>query len=88
MMNKNFTIKKNDNEEVMYEIIVMYKDENTNKQYMIYTDGLENEEGSLNLFSSLFEEKNGEIIPIEIKDEADKEIIEEIMAQLVIEEIE
>lgn len=87
-MNKTFTIKKNEKEEVMYEVIVMYKDENTKKQYMIYTDGLENEEGTLNLFSSLFEERNGEIIPIEIKDEIDKEIIDEIMAQLVIEEVE
>lgn len=87
-MNQTFTKKKNNQEEILYEIIVTYHDEKTKKNYMIYTDGLENEEGTLNLYASLFEEQKGEIIPIEITEQEDKQIADEIRNQLVIEEIE
>ena len=87
-MNSTFTKKKNDREEILYEIILTYQDEKTKKNYMIYTDGLENENGSLNLFGSLYQIEQENILPIEISSLEDQKIIDEILSQLVVEEIE
>lgn len=74
-----FTIVNDNNEEVKCEILFTYCDENTGKNYIVYTDNTLDEDGSTKVFASIFnpEDENPILLPIETEEEW--EMIERIL---------
>ena len=82
---EKITIKatNKDGKPAEYDAIAKYTDEETKKNYILYTDNSLNEEGSLNVYSSLYEEPNGKMKLIEIIDEEDIEIAQQMLDQIL-----
>lgn len=70
------------NKETIYEVIATYHDENTNKNYVIYTDKSVDKERKLNIFYSLYELKDNEIILIETNDLEDQKVGLELIKKI------
>jgi len=62
----NFKIYEN-GKEIECEIITTFKDENSDINYIVYTDGTKDEEGDLEIYASRFvlEDNNFILVPIE-----------------------
>ncbi|HHW69448.1 MAG TPA: DUF1292 domain-containing protein [Tenericutes bacterium] len=84
MSEERMTFKVIDNEgkEVECEVLFTFESEETNKNYMVYTDNTIDEEGNTRVYASIYnpEEEEPKLIPIE----TDKEwkIIETILDEL------
>ena len=68
--------------EIIYEVIATYHDDNTNKNYVVYTDKSINKDRKLNIFYSLYGLKNNEIILVETSDIEDKKIGLELIKKI------
>lgn len=68
--------------EIIYEVIATYHDDNTNKNYVVYTDKSINKDRKLNIFYSLYELKNNKIILVETSDIEDKKIGLELIKKI------
>ena len=55
--------------EVEYEILSAFKLEKTDKNYIVYTDNNKDEEGSLNIYASIYYPKNNKLDSIETEEE-------------------
>ena len=70
---KENTIKMNiDGKEIQFDILYIFESLRTNKRYVIYTDNLKDINGNLNIYSSIYDNKN----LIDIVDENDWKEIE------------
>lgn len=59
---------------VIYEVIATYHDDDTNKDYVVYTDKQTNENNNLNLFYSLYSCENNTMKLLETTEVEDKKI--------------
>ncbi len=77
-----FKIFNDEGKEVECEVLFTFESEETNKNYMVYTDNTEDEEGNTKVYASIYnpEEENPTLQPIE----TDKEwtIIETILSEI------
>lgn len=68
---------------VIYEVVATVKDEDTGKDYVVFHNKTKKD---FTLSCTLYEKENGQIIPIKITEQEDKEtaldIINEVMKQL------
>ncbi len=68
------------------EVIATYKDNETNKNFIIYTDNTYNKDNKLNIYSSLYILKKEGLKLIEIKESSDKitslNIIKEVIKDI------
>ncbi len=56
--------------EVAYEILCAFKLEKTGKNYVVYTDNTNDEDGNLNVFASIYyPQDNSKLDPIETEEE-------------------
>lgn len=69
-----FIVTNSKGEKIPYYIIATYNDENTKKDYIVYTDGKLNSEKKLNVYYSLYKEINDSIKLIDIVNPGDKKI--------------
>ena len=67
---------------VSCEVIATYFDENTSKNYIIYTDNTKNEKQELNVYYGLYEIVDNKFIVKEITSLEDKKIILEILDEI------
>ena len=69
-------------EEVEYDILFTFNDENTGKSYIVYTDNISDESGNVPVRASAFYPSKGaqELVPITTKEEW--ETIESILKSL------
>ncbi len=81
MENKNnkFVVLNKDGEKVECEVLFTFESEETNKNYIVYTDNTKDSKGNIRVFASIYDpnDENGELLPIE----SDKEwnIVEAIL---------
>jgi uncharacterized protein YrzB (UPF0473 family) len=77
-------------EEVTYEVLVSFQLEETGKDYVVYTDGSQDEEGNTKIYASIWhpEMKDQKMEPIETDKEWEviQTIIDEISASVQEEE--
>ena len=66
-------VTENDKEKI-YEVIATYCDEKRNKNFVVYTDKGVNKERKLNIFYSLYELKDNEILLVETNDLEDQKV--------------
>lgn len=76
-------IKVIDGKEKVCDVIATYKDDNTNKNYIIYTDRSISKDNKINIFYSLYEKVDNNIKLITIKDIEDKKICLNIINELI-----
>jgi uncharacterized protein YrzB (UPF0473 family) len=83
MEDKNkFTVLDENGEEVTCEILFTFNSEETNKDYMVYTDNTTDSEGNVKVYASIYDPKatNTELIPIET--DREWKIIETILESI------
>ena len=73
----SFTIIKN-NKPVKYDILLTFKDDNTNKNYMIYTDYQTNQKKEILIYSAIYNPDNLNELQ-EITDEKELKEIEKVI---------
>lgn len=82
-MNKNtFSMIDENGKEVVYDVLFTFESDETEKNYIVYTDNTKDEEGNIEVYASIYhpEDENGRLEAIE----TDKEwkIIETILETL------
>lgn len=68
---------------VSCEVIATYFDEDTNKNYIIYTDLTYNREHQLNVYYGLYEMKMGKMNVYPITSADDKKVISSVLKEIV-----
>lgn len=77
-----FTIVNDQGEEVECEILFTFDSDETKKNYIVYTDNTEDEDGSTRVYASIYDPtgENPSLIPIET--EKEWQVIENILASV------
>ena len=83
MKSMKFEITNNNGKKIICEVIATYHDDETNKDFIVYTDGSYNVNNKLNLFYSLYKEKDNAIELIDIISIEDKKIGLELIKELL-----
>ena len=78
----SFKITAEDGKEIECEVLFTFESDETNKNYIVYTDNTTDEEGNTKVYASIFNpyEENIDLIPIET--EKEWKIIETILNEL------
>lgn len=82
MEDLSFNINK-DGITVVCNVIATYHDDDTNKDYMVYTDNAFDENGKLNVYYSLYEKRDNSIRLISTTDAQDKKIGLELLKSII-----
>ena len=69
--------------DILYDVLATYYDDDTRKNYMVYTDKKYDENHQLKLYYSLYEEVDNNIKLIEINDIEDKKICLQLIQELM-----
>ena len=83
MEEKNtFTVLDEKGKEVTCEVLFTFESEETNKNYIVYTDNTTDDEGNIRVYASIFnpEAESTELIPIE--SEREWKIVETILESI------
>lgn len=82
-MKKNtFTLLDENGQEVVYDVLFTFESEQTNKNYIVYTDNSRDEEGNIEVYASIYypEDENGRLEAIET--DSEWKLIETILSTL------
>lgn len=77
---KTFVVLDKNGKEVVYEPLFTFESEETNKEYVVYTDNSKDESGNVRVFASIYNKKKdgtGELLPI--KTEKEWKVVETII---------
>lgn len=82
MEDSKFTLIDDKGNEITYDVLFTFESEETNKNYIAYTDNSKDEEGNVQVFASIYypDEKNTRLE--EIKTEKEWKIIETILSTI------
>lgn len=72
MEEKNaFTMINEEGKEVKYDVLFTFQSDETNKDYIVYTDNSKDEEGNIQVYASIYhpEDENTKLEPIETEKE-------------------
>lgn len=82
-MKKNtFTLLDENGQEVVYDVLFTFESDQTNKNYIVYTDNSKDEEGNIEVYASIYypDDENGRLEAIET--ESEWKLIETILSTL------
>ena len=82
MDENKFTLVGEDGKETTYDILLTYESVETNKNYIVYTDGSLDEEGNVQVFASIYDPNNKEAGLIPIETEQEWKLVETILNTL------
>ena len=77
-----FTIINDQGEEVECEILFTFDSDETKKNYIVYTDNTEDEEGSTRVYASIYDPTGEDPSLIPIETEKEWQVIENILASV------
>lgn len=66
-----------------YEVVATVHDNDTDKDYVVYTDKIIDKLKGVTLYCVLYHEENGELIPEKIIANADKEVAKELIMTIM-----
>ncbi len=80
-MNKENTFKVIDKEgkEIEFEVLFTFESNETNKNYMVYTDNSKDEKGNIRVFASVFNPSDEPLELLPVETEREWKIIETIL---------
>ena len=79
MDNNSFTMINENGEEVKYDVLFTFDNEETNKSYIAYTDNNFDEEGNISVYASVYDPNSEEMVLGEIKTDKEWKVIETIL---------
>jgi len=68
-----------DGKEITCDILLTFRDENNDINYIVYTDGTKDEEGDLEIYASRYIIKNNDFYLEEIKSESEWNLIDSML---------
>ena len=77
-----FTVCNNEGEEVKCELLLTFEDSTTGKNYIVYTDNTEDEEGNTRVYANQFDPNGNASSLLPIEDERMWTVIEEMLTEM------
>lgn len=83
-MNKENTFKiiEKDGKEIEFEILFTFESDETNKNYMVYTDNTTDEEGNTKVYASVFNPNAEPLELLPVETEREWKVIETIITSI------
>lgn len=76
-----FTVTDKNGKETEYEILFTFSSEDTNKDYIVYTDNEQDEDGLIKTYASTYTENDGMLKLTKIEDEKEWNTVEKLLEQ-------
>ena len=83
MKSMQFAIKDKSGRKIICEVIATYHDDETNKDYIVYTDKTLDENKKLKLYYSLYKQIDNNIKLIDVKDPEDKKVGLQLIKEII-----
>lgn len=77
-----FKVKDNDGKDVECEVLFTFESEETNKNYMVYTDNTTDAEGNVKVYASIYQPDQEPMVLEPIETEKEWKIIETILDEI------
>ena len=77
-MEMNFKVIE-DGKEIICDILLTFRDENNDINYIVYTDGTKDDAGDLEIYASRYVIKNNDFYLEEIKNESEWNLIDNML---------
>ena len=78
MENNSFTMLNEAGEEVKYDVLFTFDNEETNKSYIAYTDNTYDDDGNISVYASTYDPNSSEVILGKIETENEWKVVETI----------
>ena len=79
MENNSFTMLNEEGEEVKYDVLFTFDNEETNKSYIAYTDNTYDDDGNISVYASTYDPNSSEVILGKIETENEWKVVETIL---------
>ena len=79
MENNSFTMLNEAGEEVKYDVLFTFDNEETNKSYIAYTDNTYDDDGNISVYASTYHPNSSEVILGKIETENEWKVVETIL---------
>ena len=79
MENNSFTMLNEAGEEVKYDVLFTFDNEETNKSYIAYTDNTYDDDGNISVYESTYDPNSSEVILGKIETENEWKVVETIL---------
>ncbi len=79
MRKNSFTMIDNDGNEIIYDVLFTFENDENNKDYIVYTDQSKDESGNIQVFASIYDKDDPTKPFEEIKTEKEWKVIETIL---------
>lgn len=79
MENNSFTMLNESGEEVKYDVLFTFDNEETNKSYIAYTDNTYDDDGNISVYASTYDPNSSEVILGKIETENEWKVVETIL---------
>ena len=79
MVNNSFTMLNEAGEEVKYDVLFTFDNEETNKSYIAYTDNTYDDDGNISVYASTYDPNSSEVILGKIETENEWKVVETIL---------
>ena len=79
MENNSFTMLNEAGEEVKYDVLFTFDNEETNKSYIAYTDNTYDDDGNISVYASTYDPNSSEVILGKIEKENEWKVVETIL---------
>ncbi len=82
-MKKNtFSVLDENGQEIVYDVLFTFESEETNKNYIVYTDNSKDEDGNIQVYASIYNPEDPKAKFEEIQTEKEWKVIETILNTL------
>lgn len=61
MEENSFTMKDENGKEIKYDVLFTFQMEETNKDYIVYTDNTKDKEGNIQVYASVYKNEDGKM---------------------------
>ena len=75
----SFTMLNEAGEEVKYDVLFTFDNEETNKSYIAYTDNTYDDDGNISVYASTYDPNSSEVILGKIETENEWKVVETIL---------
>lgn len=79
MENNSFTMLNEAGEEVKYDVLFTFDNEETNKSYIAYTDNTYDDDGNISVYASTYDPNSSEVILGKIETGNEWKVVETIL---------
>ena len=82
MEENSFTMKDENGKEIKYDVLFTFQMEETNKDYIVYTDNTTDKEGNIQVYASVYRNEEGKMNLEAIETDNEWKTIETILKEV------